>query len=272
MRILIRTSKLAIWARRLGAFALPLALLPVLLHRERVISSDEFLVIETAAAGFALLAFILAISAYARLWVSGDRGWVRASIGLLFSLICLLPMGVVAWLALHYPVIGDVSTDDLRPPQLVGAVGRAMTGAQRDDILAVFPNARTRSYPIEAQQMFGIVEQLALASGWELRARRAPTTPFDVGQLNLLSTSLLGWRDEVVLRVSGLAAGSTVDMRSTPTHGWFDLGENGRRVESFLLGLDNRVTLLLRDAPQAPTTPTDPTDAPPVTQDEDAEE
>lgn len=272
MRILIRTSKLAIWARRLGAFALPLAFLPVLLHRERVISSDEFLIIEAVAAGFAILAFVLAISAYARLWVSGDRGWVRASIGLLFALICLLPMGAVAWLALHYPAIGDVSTDDLRPPQLLTGVGRAKTPSERDEILAVFPNARTRSYPIAAQQMFDIVEQLALASGWDVRARRAPTTPVDTGQLNLISTSLLGWRDEVVLRVAGFAAGSTVDMRSTPTHGWLDLGENGRRVESFLLALDNRVTLLLRDAPQAPATPAEPTDAPAVTDDEDAEE
>lgn len=272
MRILIRTSKLAIWARRLGAFALPLALLPVLLHRERIISSDDFLIIETVAAGFALLAFGLAVSAYARLWVSGDQGWVRASIGLLFALVCLLPMGVVAWLALHYPAIGDVSTDYARPPELVSTVGRAMTPAQRDEILAVFPNARTRSYPIEAQQMFDIVEQLALASGWDIRARRAPTTPLDAGQLNLIGTSLLGWRDEVVLRVTGLASGSTVDMRSTPTHGWLDLGENGRRVESFLLALDNRITLLLRDAPQAPATPTDPADPPPVTDDEEAEE
>jgi hypothetical protein len=35
MRILIRTSKWAIWARRFGSLALPLAAIPVLMHRER---------------------------------------------------------------------------------------------------------------------------------------------------------------------------------------------------------------------------------------------
>ena len=87
MRILIRTSKWAIWARRLGSFAMPLAIIPVFLHRERIISSDDFLLIELVAAGFALVAAFLAIGAYARLWVTGDQGWSRATVGLFFSAI-----------------------------------------------------------------------------------------------------------------------------------------------------------------------------------------
>ena len=56
MRILIRTSKWAIWSRRFGSLALPLMVLPVFLHRERLISSTDFFVVEAVAMLVAALA------------------------------------------------------------------------------------------------------------------------------------------------------------------------------------------------------------------------
>ena len=46
MRILIRTSKWAIWARRFGSFAVPLTVIPVFMHREQMIASSDFVIIE----------------------------------------------------------------------------------------------------------------------------------------------------------------------------------------------------------------------------------
>ena len=66
MRILIRTSKWAIWARRVGALALPLAAIPVLLHRAHVITSENFLTVEAIALGLAVLAVLMAMVAFAR--------------------------------------------------------------------------------------------------------------------------------------------------------------------------------------------------------------
>ena len=271
MRILIRTSKWAIWARRLGSFALPLAIIPVFLHRERIISSDDFHIMWLVAAAFALVALFLALGAFARLWVTGDQGWARAAVGMFFALICLAPMAFVLWLAFRYPSVTDVSTNFARPPALVTVVSRVATPEQRAELEAAFPNARTRTYPIAAEQMFGIVEQLGAANGWEPRARRAPTHPLDEGVLNAIATTLLGWRDEVSVRVIGTAAGSTVDMRSAAAHSWYDLGENGRRIEAFLLALDQRITLMLRDAPQASSGTAEPESATPEVQDEEAE-
>lgn len=269
MRILIRTSKWAIWARRLGSFALPLVIIPIFLHRERIISSDDFHLIELVAAGFALAALFLGLGAYVRLWITGDQGWSRASMGLFFAFICLAPMAFVLWLAYRYPAFSDVTTDAANPPPLVTVVSRVATPEQRAELDAAFPNARTRTYPIAVEQMFCIIEQLAAANGWQQRARRAPTDPLDEGELNAVATTLLGWRDEVVVRVRGTADGSTVDMRSAATHGWRDLGENGRRIEDFLVALDQRVTLMLRDAPQAAGA--EPESATPEVQDEESD-
>jgi hypothetical protein len=108
--------------------------------------------------------------------------------------------------------------------------------------------------------MFTIIEDLVEARGWEVRTRRAPPTALDIGQINAIAVTLFGWRDEVAIRVTGTAQGSTIDMRSVPLGRFHDFGDNGHRIEEFLLALDEKITLTLRDAPQAP--PSTDTDAP----------
>lgn len=256
MRILIRTSKWAIWARRFGSLALPLTIIPVLLHREQMITSSDFAVIEAVAAGVAALAVFLAIGAFARLWITGDRGWSKAGWGLLFGLVCLAPFAYLGFEAMRFPMVNEVTTDVADPLPLTSPIRVAPTStALREKIETAFPNARTRSYPIDATEMFAIVEDLVDARGWEVRTRRAPPTALDVGQINAIAVTLFGWRDEVAVRVTGTAQGSTVDMRSVPLSGFHDFGENGRRIEEFLLGLDQKITLTLRDAPQVPVAP-----------------
>lgn len=253
MRILIRTSKWAVWARRFGALALPVALIPVLLHRGRLISSENFVVIEAVAMALAAMAVACALVAIVRLWFTGDQGWGRAGIALLFGGLCLAPGAYFLWLAAVSPASPDVSTDYANPPVLVSFIESRFVGPEeRDRIEAAFPNARPRTYPIEAPQMFDVAETLVDAQGWDIRARRAPVGPLDAGQLNAAVTTLLGFSHEVVIRVTGSADGAKVDMRSTSLSTFPDFGENGQRVESFLLELDNQVTLMLRNAPAQP--------------------
>ena len=121
--------------------------------------------------------------------------------------------------------------------------------------------------PVDATEMFTIVEDLADSRGWDIRVRRQPPTALDTGTINAIAMTLLGWRDEVAIRVTGTAQGSTIDMRSVPLGRFHDFGENGRRIEEFLLALDEKITLTLRNAPQAPTA-TD-TEAPPAPAGED---
>ena len=258
MRILIRTSKWAVWARRFGALALPLAFIPVLLHRARMITSENFIVIEAVALGLAALAVVAAIVAVVRLWFTGDQGWGRAAAAFFFGILCLAPAGYFAWLAVAMPPSPDISTDFVNPPQLVNFVEARFIGPdERARIDDDYPNARPRTYPVEAPQMFGVVEALMDAQGWEIRARRAPVEVLDAGQLNAVVTTLLGFTQEVVVRVSGGAGVARVDMRSASLSAFPDFGQNGQRVERFLLDLDTQVTLMLRNAPVQPVAPED---------------
>lgn len=254
MRILVRTSKWAVWARRFGALALPLAAIPVLLHRGHLITSDNFLAVETAAMALAAAAVAMAFVAFVRLWYTGDQGWGRATIAFAFGVICLLPAAFFLWQAASTPASPDVSTDFAEPPALVSFVESRFIGPEeRARIEAAYPNARSRTYPIEAPQMYEVVGQLIEDQDWDVRASRAPLGPLDAGQYNAVVTTLLGFSQEVAVRVAGSADGARVDMRSTSLSSFPDFGQNGQRVEAFLLELDNQVTLMLRNAPAQPT-------------------
>jgi uncharacterized protein DUF1499 len=254
MRILIRTSRWAVWARRFGALALPLAAIPILLHRAHVITDQNFIDVEVVALAIAAIALISAIVAFVRLWFTGDQGWWKATLAFFFALLCLAPAGFFAWQAYHYPEAADVTTDFVNPPMLVSFVPQQFSGpAERQRIEAAFPNARSRNYPISAAQILDVVSGLVDDRGWEVRSERTPANQLDTGQINAVVTTLLGFRHEVAIRVAGSADGTTVAVRSASLWNFPDFGQNGQRVEAFLLDLDAQVTLMLRSAAPQPT-------------------
>lgn len=256
MRILIRTSKWAIWARRVGALALPLGVIALLLHRGHIVTSENFMVIEAIALVLAALAVVMAIVAFIRLWFTGDQGWWKATIAFVFGALCLAPGAYFGYLYVKQPSAADVSTDFANPPALVSFVeARFVTPDQRARIENQFPNARSRNYPVAAPDMFDAVASLVDDRGWDVHLTRKPTGELDTGEINAVVTTLLGFREEVAIRVTGAADGSTVAMRSTSLSDFPDFGENGARIEAFLLDLDNQVTDMLRSA--GPAQPND---------------
>lgn len=268
MRIKIRTSKWAIWARRLGSIAVPLVVLPVLMHRERFIESGVFLVLILFAGAVAALAVLLALGALVRLWFSGDQGWGRALGGLFLGLICLAPFGYYGALALRYPPITDIATiarDDL--PLIFEPDTAAMPPAR---LLAVeaqhslFPNAETRGYPLDVIQLFAIVDRLVRANDWDVRRRTEPANVLGTGRINARITTLPGWQEEAVLLVRPTAQGGRVDMRSASIGAPLDFGSNGTRISDFLVALDEEVTAFLRDNPSINTSTPEEDSAPEV--------
>lgn len=251
MRILIRTSKWAIWARRLGSLAVPLTIVPVLLHRERFLDSGLFLVVAFFAVLVAGLAVIVALTALARLWYTGDQGWRKALAGLFLGLLCLAPFGYYGSLALRYPVVTDIATATRGELPLIFEADTVNMPAPRlltpDRQQLYFPNATTRTYPLDPFQLYAIVAYLAEGQGWDIRLRREPGIGGEPGRLNARIMTLLGWREEAVLRVEAVSGGSSVDMRSASIGALHDLGSNGNRISDFLVALDNEVTAFLRD-------------------------
>jgi hypothetical protein len=99
-------------------------------------------------------------------------------------------------------------------------------------------------------QTFAVVQGLVAEREWDLRLLHEPGTD-NIGRINAQIMTPPGWREAVVLRVSGSDSTSQVDMRSASLNAQHDLGSNGLRIENFLTALDEAITVLLRDNPNA---------------------
>lgn len=252
MRILIRTSKWAIWARRLASLVLPLVVIAVGLHWQRLIPSDGFLIAAGVVGGMVAVTLLVSLVALGRLWHTGDQGWGRAFVGFFISLICLLPYGWYGALALHYPAVTDIATTERGQLPLLFAPGmetmptpRLLDAARQK---AVFPNVAPRTYPLAPAQTFALVSRMVDDRGWTALLSNEPNGGAP-GRITAQATTPMGWREEIVLRVMADPEGSRVDMRSASLNALHDFGSNGGRIEEFLVALDTEVTTLLRDNP-----------------------
>lgn len=251
MRILIRTSKWSIWSRRLGSLSIPLLIIPVFMHRSELITSDQFTLIEAVALGAAALGLLCGIAAFVRIWSTGDRGWGKAMLGSFLSLLCLTPLAIAGYAAYRYPQVTDVSTDWTNPPVLISAFQRPPVALDAGQTAAIFPNARTRNYLLDSDQLFALVETEVKAQGWQVMSTSVSAGLPTAVQLNATAQTLLGWKDEVSIDIRPDADGSSLAMRSASLTGIHDFGANGLRIEAFMVAIDNAVTALVRDTPVA---------------------
>jgi len=263
MRILIRTSKLAVWSRRFASFALPFGVLPIWMHRNQLLNSQTFQLLLLLAIVLASLAVLTGIAAYIRLWQSGDQGWRKATLGIFIGLLCLSPIAYGATLAMQYPLANDISTDMGRPLPLLAKVQTA-TRSQLSvaQVQTAFPGVTTRQYVLDSTIVFEQVEDLVRQRKWDIRVRRKPGAQGARGAIsgaigssingtiNAMAMTLLGWRDEVAIRILPTATGARVDMRSASLNGAHDLGTNGKRIEQFLADLDAAILLAQKTGTQ----------------------
>lgn len=248
MRILIRTSRWAIWARRLGSFALPLAVIPVVLHRQQVVTTEAFNTMELVAFIVAALALLASLVALVRLWISGDRGWDRAFGGLALALLCLAPFIYGLQLASHYPRVSDVATENGASLSFVNPLPAQTIAASRDQVESAFPNAHARSYELDLDRLYKLVRKQVADWDWTVLSENQPGAAGSSAGINAIAPTWLGWRDEVAIRLSATAGGADIEMRSASlAPSLTDLGANGRRIEDFLLAIDNAVTIEMRD-------------------------
>lgn len=260
MRILVRTSRWARWSRRLASLSLPLAVIPVVLHRARVIDSTTFDLLLYVMTGVALAAVLTGLIALVRLWRTGDRGWGLAALGIVLGAIVLSPAAYALYQIMRYPAAADVTTANAGVPALL--LSRGHTGAMlaEAETARYFPKAVMRTYQLPPAQVTELAANLVTSSGWDLRVRRE-SVQNQPARIGAVVTTLPGWRDEVVIEIEPAAMGARVDMRSASLAATkHDLGANGARIEYFLSALDDAVKEAQRVSPPAPTTIEEPTE------------
>src|SRR5439155_537077 len=111
------TSKLAIWARRIAAFAFAASLLAIIIVRSGVLEIKPALATFGGALAFALLALLVAIAAFIVIWMEGLAGMRAALAAMGISLFLLAYPAYLGVKAYHLPCIYDITTDAIDPPR-----------------------------------------------------------------------------------------------------------------------------------------------------------
>ena len=240
----VRVSKLATWSRRIAVFALPVVLLAIAMHRLSLIEYKVAVAILLAGFAVATIALLVAFGAFIVIWNEGLRGLGRAlgaaAIGLVIVGWPLVTLARSATL----PLIADITTDYNDPPQFVAVaqvrprgsnpVRYAGAAIAREQRLAY---AGVKPFEIEANpdEVFNIAMSIVEKRGWRVLDSVSPRGGERDGRIEAVAlTPVMGFREDIVIRVRTSDKGVRLDMRSASRYGEHDFGSNAARIESFM--------------------------------------
>ena len=242
-------SRLAAWSRRLALFALAVAALSIVIVRSGLLEIAPALTTFAAALIFAALAVLLSLPAYVVIWRHGRTGLGSAISGMVLGLLLLVYPAYLGYKATKLPPISDITTDPANPPRFdtlarqrpsdrlayPGAAAAQMQQKAYPDVVPLQVNA-----PVKAA--YDIALKLVTKRKWHVADARPPGPGRRDAIIEATArTPIMGFRDDVVIRVSPNSDGARVDMRSASRYGLYDFGANAARVRGLLEDVDDAV-------------------------------
>ena len=238
-------SALATWARRLALFSAVAALVSIVVVRFGFLEMKPALMTFFGALVCAGLSILVAFAGFVALWRKGSRGIGRILTALLINVLIL---AYPAYLAVKYrnlPAIHDITTDPINPPQFDALARlRGTDGANTavyaglysaEQQRAAYPEIEPVELDVPAQHAFDIVRRLVARRKWLVIDERAPQPPRQPGHIEAVAkTPVMGFREDVAIRITADDDGSRVDIRSSSRYFEHDLGSNAKRVSSLI--------------------------------------
>lgn len=234
------------WSCRIALFSVGLLLVTLVLHR--LASLPTPLAINLFGVGFAgaALAVLIGLVAAVRIWVTGHAGAGSTAAGILLPLTAFA--GPLVYLVAHLdlPRINDVTTDAISPPSFRvlakrpdGANAIAYPGERFAQLQAsAYPDLRPLVLQRSVEEAFELVEDVVRRRlHWRVVAEVPPSEERGdarVGRIEATEQTLLvGFTDDIVIRVEGGARRARIDARSASRYGRFDFGQNAARLLTF---------------------------------------
>ena len=242
-------SRLAIWARGCAFFALAATVLSIIIVRSGILEIVPALATFAGALVFAVIAIVLAFGAFIVIWKDGLRGMGHCfgAIGIGLALI-----GYPAYLgvrAYQLPMINDISTDALDPPRFDvlarlrprGTVEYAGLYAAEQQRKA-YPDIEPLGVGAAPNAAYDAALAVIVKRKWRIVVDRPPLARRDGLIEAVARTPIMGFREDVSLRVRREEDGSQIDVRSASRYGRHDFGSNASRIRSLLSDIDDRLT------------------------------
>lgn len=243
-------SRIAIWSSRLALFAIAVAAISVIIVRSGLLEIVPALATFAAALVFAGIAILFAFAAFVVIWRQGTGGLGRALLALFLGLALLAYPAYLGTRAWRLPAISDVTTDTTNPPRfdvLARLRPRGRTDYPGPAVAALQRTAYPDVIPLDLDVPTKIAYDAALAlvtkRKWYIGDTRPPTLARRDGVIEAVArTPIMGFRDDVVIRITPVGQGARVDMRSASRFGNHDLGANASRIRSLLGDIDEVIS------------------------------
>jgi uncharacterized protein (DUF1499 family) len=238
-------SRLAIWSRRLALFSLVATFLSIIIVRSGMLELEPALASFAGALVLAVIAMLLALAAVVVIWRQGLGGIGHVVSALAIGMLLLAYPAYLGVKAYRLPMINDITTDPIDPPRFEALARlRASDGANTAVYAGLYSAEQQRqAYPdiepiqveIPAERAYALVLALVTKRKWLVIDERPPQPPRRIGRIEAVArTPIMGFREDVSIRVMPDGDESRVDIRSSSRYFESDLGSNAARVTKFI--------------------------------------
>jgi uncharacterized protein (DUF1499 family) len=255
------TSQLAIWSRRIAGFAFVASILAVIIVRSGLLEIQPALATFAGALAMAVIALLVAFAAFVVIWMEGLAGMGAALSAMGIALVLLAYPAYLASKAYRLPWIYDITTDPIDPPRYealarlrprdanpVNYAGLDAAKQQRTaypDVVPLGTNASTQSAYDAALTVINNRK-------WRVVDARPPQAGRREGRIEAVArTPIMGFRDDVVVRVRVEPDGARIDARSSSRYGTFDFGTNAARIRTLINEVEDAIRAQKPDRPPA---------------------
>jgi hypothetical protein len=257
-------SRLAVWSLRLALFSLMATFIAIIVVRSGALDFVPALSTLAGALLLAVVAIVLALAAGVGIWREGYGGMRYAIGAALIGLALIAYPAYQGTKAYRLPQIYDVTTDPIDPPQFdvlaklrprdanpIGYEGLYAADLQH----VAYPDIDADETTATPQEAFDAAMKIIAKRRWRVVNARPPQAPATGrvadaqtasgaaggdGVIEAVAHSLiLGFPEDVVVRIRATADGTRIDARSVSRYGRTDLGSNAQRVGDLIGDVDD---------------------------------
>lgn len=250
------------WATRAALFAFGLIVAAAFLHRLFGLPTPVAFNLLAVAMGIAVLSIACALIASAIIWQTGRPGTARVLFAVCLSLALLsAPLLYLVWL-LSYPLLNDISTDVNNPPAF-SAIARLRgpgdnpvsynRARSADEQARAYPDIKPLAIARSSDEAYALVADAVKRLKMEIARDQAPDP--EAGMPGVIEavdrTLIMGFYEDIAIRVSGDSESARVDIRSASRFGSADMGSNAETVRELIKEVQARVDATMPTAQDA---------------------
>jgi uncharacterized protein (DUF1499 family) len=234
-------SSLATWARNLAVFSAVAVIVSILIVRFGFLEMKPALATFFGALALAALSILMGFLAFVAIWQNGSRGMGRILVAFLIAAMVLAYPGYLALQYRKLPKIYDITTDPINPPRFEALAALRTGDGTNTAVYAGLYSAeqQRKAYPdiepvdlqIPVDRAYAVALRLVNRRKWLVIDERPPQPPQRVGRIEAVArTPIMGFREDVSIRVAPDGEDSRVDIRSSSRYFDSDLGSNAARI------------------------------------------